>query len=167
MCWKKSIGKRGVLTMIKNGISPLIATVLLVGFTVVLIAIILLWGRGYYEERAQKEGKISELEADCATSVLLDVKSAALQGVKLILGLNNDGNRDIDGLVVVVQGAGGQEPIKLYGSQYRIKKFEAKTIETNYTASVGTPTEVKVIPALKAGQKYYVACDDKAVTYVF
>ncbi len=153
--------------MKKKGISPLVATVLLVGFTISLIVIILLWGRAYYEEKDQKEGKISELEADCATAVLLEIKSVSVDQFKLIMNLNNNGNRDIDGLSVVIKGQQNQDTIPLQGPQYKIKKLETKTIEANYTLNVGAPVEVKIVPSLKAGSRYYVGCDDKAVTYVF
>jgi len=35
----------------KKGVSPLVATILLVGFTVALIALIAIWGKRYVEEK--------------------------------------------------------------------------------------------------------------------
>jgi len=49
----------------KKGISPLIATVLLIGFVVAIAAIVMLWGKGFIEERTAKEGALSKAKLDC------------------------------------------------------------------------------------------------------
>mgnify|MGYP003943950683 CR=1 FL=1 len=56
---KRRAKKRG------KGVSPLIATILLVGFTVSIVALTILWSRGYIEERAEKEEKLSSTKLAC------------------------------------------------------------------------------------------------------
>jgi flagellin-like protein len=47
---------------IKNkGVSPVIATVLLIAIVIVLALIVFLWARGFLGEKAQKEGRAVEL----------------------------------------------------------------------------------------------------------
>ena len=46
--------------MKKKGISPLIATILLIGLVVSLVVLTTLWGKQYILEKTNKEGKISE-----------------------------------------------------------------------------------------------------------
>ncbi len=41
--------------MNKNGISPLIATVLIIGFTVSLTAIVMVWGRGLVTQTTEEQ----------------------------------------------------------------------------------------------------------------
>lgn len=49
----------------KTGISPLIATVLLVTFVVILSAIILFWGKEYVTELMEKRGDVAAMKLEC------------------------------------------------------------------------------------------------------
>jgi flagellin-like protein len=46
--------------MKKRGVSPVIATVLLIAIVIILAVIIFLWARGFIAEKAQKEGRAVE-----------------------------------------------------------------------------------------------------------
>lgn len=49
----------------KRGISPLIATILLIGLTVVLAAIVLTWGQGWFSTLTQSTSTSSNLQLAC------------------------------------------------------------------------------------------------------
>lgn len=51
--------------MKKRGISPLIATILLIGFAIAIAAVVFTWGRGYITETAEKEGSLSQAQLEC------------------------------------------------------------------------------------------------------
>ena len=83
--------KRG---MNKKGISPTVATILLVGFVVLIILIILFWSRDVYQERAEKAGAVAQTLTDCEF-VNIEV-SATPSNIEV----RNTGSVDLDGLSV-------------------------------------------------------------------
>ncbi|MFH1408798.1 MAG: archaellin/type IV pilin N-terminal domain-containing protein [Nanoarchaeota archaeon] len=56
----------------KRGVSPLIATVLLIAFAVALGAVVMSWGRGYVNEQAKGVSESSDRDITCTTDVRLD-----------------------------------------------------------------------------------------------
>jgi len=57
----------------KRGVSPLIATVLLIAFAVALGAIVMNWGRNYIESQQTSAEVTSTLEIECSTNVEFDI----------------------------------------------------------------------------------------------
>lgn len=51
--------------MKKRGISPLIASILLIGFAIAVAVIVFTWGKGYVTETAEKEGSLSQAQLEC------------------------------------------------------------------------------------------------------
>ena len=49
----------------KKGISPLIATVLIIGFTIVLAAVIMQWGGSFVKGLTEKQAAQTELQTQC------------------------------------------------------------------------------------------------------
>lgn len=74
----------------KRGISPLIATVLIIGFVIAIASIIFFWGRGYIVETAEKEGELSRLKLLCN-----DLKFNVLSLENSVLELENNGEVEI------------------------------------------------------------------------
>ncbi|MFH0875057.1 MAG: archaellin/type IV pilin N-terminal domain-containing protein [archaeon] len=66
----------------KRGVSPLIASVLLIAFTVAIGAIIMTWGRGFVTSQTEKVNTESVGSTACSTSVDVDfVKVGGLDDV--------------------------------------------------------------------------------------
>ncbi|MDP2908398.1 MAG: hypothetical protein Q8N77_01190 [Nanoarchaeota archaeon] len=85
--------------MKKRGISPLIATVLILGFTVALAAIIMTWGTGFTKRMQEQTEETANVQITCATDVVFDVKSACedpVTGGTYKLTIANNGNKKID-----------------------------------------------------------------------
>jgi len=61
----------------KKGISPLIATVLLIGFTIVLAALVMRWGGTLFRETTQTTGCESQGRIACSSQVEISVGSIA------------------------------------------------------------------------------------------
>src|SRR3989338_2966243 len=101
----------------KRGVSPLIATVLLIAFAVALGAVIINWGRGFVQERTSDVEKTTKIETGCALDVQLKVSE--IDGTpQLCYGgsgtsgqvnftLDNKGKKDIKELEIVVGGTSG------------------------------------------------------------
>ncbi|MFH1210471.1 MAG: archaellin/type IV pilin N-terminal domain-containing protein [archaeon] len=85
----------------KKGISPLIATVLILGFTVALAAIIMVWGQRFTTNMQKQTEETANTQIKCATDVDFKIKdacSAGGGGYKVTIE-NNQGLK-IDKLVV-------------------------------------------------------------------
>ncbi len=78
----------------KKGISPLIATVLLIGFVVAVAAVVMLWGKGFVKERAEKEGALSQAQLECN---LIEIE---IEEVSEVYKVTNIGSRTIDGFII-------------------------------------------------------------------
>jgi len=102
--------------MKRKGVSPVIATVLLIGMVVVLGLIIFLWMRSLAQETITKlEGENIELACD---KVQFDVSKAGDQ-----LVISNNGNVPIFDVSVRISAAGGyhsEEGRVLFGSQWPV-----------------------------------------------
>jgi len=60
----------------KRGISPLIATVLIIGFTVALAAIIMTWGQSFIKKTQETTTETTNIALICAQEVKPDIKEA-------------------------------------------------------------------------------------------
>lgn len=81
--------------MNKKGISPLIATVLLVSFVVVLSLVIFFWGKQYVTELIEKRGDVASMKLEC--------ESVELEIVNVIgnqLNIRNMGSKRISGFML-------------------------------------------------------------------
>ena len=98
----------------KKGVSPLIATVLLIAFAVALGAVIMNWGRGFVQDRTADVEKTTEIETTCALDVQLKVSEiggtpqicyggSSTNGY-LEFTLDNQGRKDIKEIAIVIGG---------------------------------------------------------------
>jgi len=97
----------------KKGISPLIATVLLIGFTIVLAALVIRWGSELVtgltkEEQCNNEGLI-----ECTSNVDLIINTADLDSTSnpqnVDLSLTSNGKKDItEGWIVRIHKDSGE-----------------------------------------------------------
>lgn len=149
----------------KKGVSPIIATVMLVGFTVAIIALVIVWSRGYIEERAQKEEALAGTKLKCE-SVKFEVEEAYQSGSNLQLRIKNLAPQQIDAFVLRIKGVRGAEATEQF---FPIKGLETKPIggaqgigpESFDATATGTINSVEIIPEIKAGRSKYVPCSGK------
>ncbi len=162
--------------LLKKGISPLIATVLIIGFTVALAAVILTWGTSFTKQIAKGTEETTETQLACAQDVQFDVKSACADdadgdgvadGVKFIV--ENNGNRDIVNFSVrlkitdtnVVSGSVGSAQIARFG----LKTFVATAADIpDLAGQEGSITEVTLLPVIKIAGKE-VTCAQSVDSY--
>jgi len=116
--------------MIKNkrGISPLIATVLLIGFAVALAAVVMTWGLDFIKSTADTTEQQTENTLICATEL-----SFAISNVDLNAGtvtVDNRGQVDINSLAFRVYNASG---VTTNVTTETIAKFEVKTLTPTIT----------------------------------
>lgn len=97
--------------MNKRGLSPVIATVLLVAISLVLAAIIFFWAKGFLEEQTQKRGEPIENSCD---DVVFDAQAKIVDADTLI-EIVNRGNVPIAKIQVRKEVGGSIENVEENG----------------------------------------------------
>ncbi len=78
----------------KKGISPLIATVLIIGFTVALAAVIMVWGQGFIKGMQEKTEAGADVQLVCAQDVVMQVSNVCRDTpTTLKVTVKNDGSK--------------------------------------------------------------------------
>jgi flagellin-like protein len=147
-----------------KGLSPVIATVLLVTMVIVIALIVFLWIRGMTEEAITKFGD-KNIQLVCG-EVSFEASSS-----ENILYITNPGNVPIFGMNVKVIGTGYHETLDLREQstwpQIGLNKGEAFS-DSTFIDSLGDANEIVLIPVLigesKSGRKTYV-CDENQYGY--
>ena len=138
----------------KKGISPLIATVLVIGFTIVLAALVITWGTRLFKDTVAQTESTSNFNLACTSGLNMEAKAArTLSGIELTLR-NKNQDREIsdftflaygaDGLPVGEPADGGSLVVTVGGDTLRSLKFPAPKIYT--LTSVDGVTKVEVYP---------------------
>lgn len=142
----------------KKGVSPLIATVLLIGFTVILAASIWFWYGRVVTEQFMKESALSAIQSDCLSDIEIQIISAELSGNTINIEIKNNGNKFFNGVQVLVNDGVDVLSVKEGFAPAEQKIIEAKTdIQEN-------PTKVAVMPMIvRSGVPG--TCSDKKQVY--
>ena len=155
----------------KRGISPLIATVLLIAFAVALGAVVMNWGRSYIESTQNQVQQQGQTEIKCSTDVKLQVarvrgvnkvcynNSASSPYVKFIV--DNVGSTPISGLnVQVINDADAVN--KTIIDNIKLLPGDSYSGTVNYTHGF---EQVRIVPIVTVGLSNNVTCANAALTY--
>lgn len=144
------------LRMSKKGVDALISTVLLVGLTVSLVAMIGIWGKNYVSEKAQKEGILAEMRLKCQ-SMSFDVSYLASSGQSSVTArIRNTGAQNIDGFIFQAKGENDVQPLETTDI---IRRGDARELTlTIDAAGIGVINSINIIPRIRAGKGTYVPC---------
>jgi len=101
----------------KKGISPLIATVLVIGFTIVLAAMVITWGTKLFKTTVEETEAESKFTLACTTGLKVEVvRNALAPDVFSVTLRNNNQQRAIDDFVAVLNfEKGGSEQGSIAG----------------------------------------------------
>ena len=146
----------------KEGISPMIATVLLIGFIIAIIVLIFLWGKNYIEELAEKRGLLAEKQQQC-TSVQLEVVKACWRGGEVQeLVIRNRGSAPIHKFIFSANGREG-DTAESAGASAKLGGLETKAY-TGIVFSTPSIDTIDIIPHLRVAPGHYVPCSKQKVT---
>lgn len=86
-----------VKNMYRKGISPLIGTVLLIGFTIGLAMLIFTWGGSFVKDITEETGKTASSQLDCLNNIKLAITGASFDTAAktVTFSVNNNGNNGI------------------------------------------------------------------------
>lgn len=122
--------------MNKKGISPLIATVLLVSFVVILSGVIMFWGRQYVTELMEKKGETAAAKQECVVGVSFDVVSASGSSVSIV----NSGDVKLSGFILKFSGQPSCDIVQ------SVKPYDNAVIDVS---PCGSGSQVNMIPMIK------------------
>ena len=96
----------------KKGISPLIATVLIIGFTIVLAAMVITWGTKLFKTTTEQTGQTSELNLLCTTGFNVEYTAKKTTGAaaasKIELTASNKNEKPVVGFLFVAKKNSGE-----------------------------------------------------------
>jgi len=130
----------------KRGISPLIATVLIIGFTIALAAVIMTWGSGFIKGMQKETEETAEKTMITATGVGFKIKDAEVKKDELRLLIENQNKMDIESFLVRIYGKDGTDTITIND---KIEAYNIKKITAMFNVSaIGQVEEVEVLPVV-------------------
>ena len=144
--------------MEKRGISPLIATVLLIGFTITIAAILMIWGGNLVKERAEKISARTEAQTSCTAKVEIGLNSAKCDTTEEIvkISVENKGSDIINAFRARINYDGDSETTTTYNL---LNPTSQTSLKVEYTK--GTPKSVIVFPVLNKQSLSYT-CSEKS-----
>lgn len=145
----------------KKGISPLIATVLIIGFTIVLAAVVMQWGSGFVKDLTKTQAERSEGTTKC---VSIDFSMNVDNTVAQKLTLTNNAEIAIDSFIVqkIVDG----ESSDLAGVNFTTGLTGYQSSSEDYTDTLSTGNQIRVIPEVKLANGVTMGCGlESAETY--
>jgi flagellin-like protein len=151
----------------KRGISPLIATVLIIGFTVALAAVIMTWGQSFSKSMSQSTEQTTNVQLACAQDVQFEVQAVCWDGSALRLTVANNGNKKLSAITARIKESEttigvnasdmaaspqvlGLGSLPAYGLQVFILD---PTQDLNPTVTGSNVKEVELIPVITVGGK--------------
>ncbi len=160
------------MSLKKKGVSPLIATVLLIAFAVALGAVVMNWGRTYVEETADKAKQTSDTKVSCSMDIAM--KYVTINGDKQLcynetenyiqFTLLNTGTKNIELLQAIIIGA---DSIYVNSSLDNSSILASHPLKTNITYdfdTYGSIQKISLTPAIKVeGKIEPVLCADNSL----
>lgn len=149
------------MKMNKKGVSPLIATVLLIAFTVALGAVVMNWGRSYTSQKMEEVKTTSDKELACARDVQIewssisDVDQICYGGEGstgfISFTVKNTGTTDIESLGINVYGTLDiMANSSINGTFIAVAHPLRKNITYDYT-TYGRIDKIEIMPEVKLG----------------
>jgi len=142
----------------KRGISPLVASVLLIGFVVILAAVVMNWGGSFIRNTTEQTGETSEAQLGCISNVNLEVNNVCLLGKKIRFSINNKGEDTVDSFNFRVFN-NNQVDLSEGGS---LTGFTANNYKANFSNLPKDITKLEIIPKININGDV-VACPAQTV----
>ena len=151
----------------KKGITPLVATVLLVAFSVGLGALVMSWGQDYIAQKAEFVQGTAEVHSGCDAAKIDVIKITGQQqacvspsGIQVLI--DNGPDIDVFNIQARIAGSNSVDTVESVLTEPLIKGNAAKAL-IPYNPAVGSVLQVKLTPKIWTG-KDSALCAQSAVT---
>tara|TARA_Y100000310_G_scaffold337122_1_gene423361 strand:- start:3305 stop:3775 length:471 start_codon:yes stop_codon:yes gene_type:complete len=149
----------------KKGVSPLIATAILIGFAVVITSIVMMFGTDLIKDIQQKQGAKADLSLGC-TRTSFEVLN--VQGTSITV--RNIGNEDIHAFFIRGRGSDGTEAIIPHYKVVAIKNGGTVNIDAVFPGGgINNLKDVKIFAKNNAGPKgkaIWMVCPETELTAI-
>ncbi|MBM3200741.1 hypothetical protein FJZ53_07415 [Candidatus Woesearchaeota archaeon] len=134
--------------MRKKGVSPLVATVLIICFTVFVFGVVMIWGTDFVKSLQESTEDKAFKSMTCSSDVGLTVKKACFEGsVGIRLLVENFGSVNIESLNLRVYG---DKSITHNRVPQKLEASGIKLMTTSYDPQkTGNVEKVEVVPNIK------------------
>ncbi len=148
----------------KRGISPLMATVLLVAFSIALGAVVMSWGEDYIATKSDFTTSANELGVGCdrVSFSIISVKGfpqVCYDGSAVQIFIENGQSIELSNLQARVVGSDGIAQTEIFSQP--LAPLDAVKTAVHYD-SIGFPLQLKLIPKINIGDAE-IFCADKAL----
>ena len=148
----------------KRGISPLMATVLLVAFSIALGAVVMSWGADFIEAKSEFTVGVNELGAGCdrVSFDIISVKGVpqvCYDGSAVQIFIENGQSIELANLQARLVGTDGIAQTEILSQP--LAPLDAVKTAVHYD-SIGFPLQLKLIPKINIGDAE-IFCADKAI----
>jgi len=150
----------------KQAISPLVATILLLAFSIAIGAVVMSWGESYVEEKANFVQGIREVLTSCEAASFTVIKLGGSQQIcykdnSLELSIDNGQDIDIHDFNTRILGTTG-----IYTKESTInaplKKLNAVKLAVLIPNNIGTVQQVKITPKIQVADDI-IFCKDQSL----
>lgn len=128
----------------KKGVSPLIATVLLIAFAVALGAVVMNWGRTQFTDHSSVQGPCGEI--DFGIEVMNSKPEICYSSGSVSVLLYNNGKRSIIGIKATMFSSSG-DPLNLNLAE-TLSPAESKRITFDIPQNFGEIQKIRFIPEI-------------------
>src|SRR3989344_9629927 len=140
--------------MEKRGISPLIATVLLIGFTIALAVIVTNWGLNYVKGTTERTSQQTEQALSCINNLDFEIVDVSCEDNTI--SVDNKGANSIESLTIRLHAEGDIIPTTVEG----IPAFGVKSYDVaDYNMTLEGATQIDAIATIKDGEGNTVICN--------
>jgi len=134
--------------MNKKGISPLIATVLLIGSTIALAALVMVWSQNLFQSTTERTGRGVEAEIICASDVQFRITSITGTESPLTIEVLNNGDHPIEEFKArIYSDSDDIKVVEITGEV--LGEFDSETYTITYSDLDGNLEKVELIPIIK------------------
>ena len=166
---KKSMRILPTKLMTKKGVSPLVATVLLIAFSVALGALVMNWGTDYVKDVTEEVTVKSSAKTTCSIDVSIDIRKIPGRNKasynpdtgSLEFLIENKGV-DLEDLHLAVIAEDVQIIPSLLGEQ-TFPQAEVRNIKATYNTSIGEPVQLVVTPAIRLSNGEIALCSQSSL----
>ncbi len=136
----------------KNAISPLIATVIIIGFVVALAAILFTWGQSFIKSMKERSEEKAKLDLLCTEiNRYIDIKNLCVEAASIDITITNSGNKKIEGFDFLIEGKIDRDYIK---NQTGLNAGEIRHYKLYWKAKkIGIPKLISFIPLVKLDEE--------------
>ncbi|MDO8628398.1 MAG: hypothetical protein Q7R56_01430 [Nanoarchaeota archaeon] len=137
----------------KKGISPLIATVLLIGFTIALAVIVTNWGLNYVKGTTERTSQQTEHALSCINNLDFEITDISCEDNTITI--DNKGANAIEALTLRVHAGKDVTPATVEGMPaFGVKTYDG--IDSNFTLTGST--QIDAIATIKDNEGNNIVC---------